>query len=150
MSPRDKPTKTRKGRKPDSTDEAVTPPHPAAKAAAGYPILSLRHCVSGFGVDDLTDKQRSEFLLKWAKRSNLTWTDLRTHSKHGLGSEKIPLRKIKPACPEILQDAEDVLVFRHEGNLPFAGVRADDVFYVVWIESSYNDLYEHDGGKNFR
>lgn len=91
----------------------------------------------------MTPNQRSEFLLKWYRRSQISWTDLRTHQRHGLGSEKIPLAQIHPACPEFLEDEDHVIVFRHEGNLPFAGIRASDVFYVIWIEAEYGKLYDH-------
>lgn len=90
----------------------------------------------------MTPNQRSEFLIKWAKRSTLTWNDLATQDRHGLGYEKIPRSQIKPALPEMLQE-DKVTVFRHEGNHPFAGFRAGDVFYVLWIEVNYGDLYDH-------
>lgn len=105
-------------------------------------MLSLRCLQGGFGVEEMTPNQRSEFLVKWAKRSGLTWDELAKHDRHGLGYEKLPMTEIKPRVPEKYQQ-EKFVVFRHEGNLPFVGFRAGDVFYVLWIETKYGDLYDH-------
>jgi len=91
----------------------------------------------------MTKDQKAAFLDKWWKRSQHTWNELRKHHRHGLGSEKLPLKQIRPQAPQFLEDEDHVLVFRHEGNLPFAGIRAQDTFYVVWIETRYGDLYDH-------
>lgn len=119
-------------------------PRPVATIAqgAGYPLLCLRHCQSGWGIEQLSAEQCREFLVKWEKRAKLTWTELVQHSRHGLGSEQLPKRVFKTAVPEHLEQ-DRYTVFRHEGNLPFVGFRAGDVFHVLWFESRYNDLYDH-------
>ncbi|PND52554.1 MULTISPECIES: hypothetical protein [Rhodococcus] len=90
----------------------------------------------------MSEQQCRSFLVKWEKRAKLTWTELQSHDKHGLGTEKLPSRIIKPSPPEEL--AQDrYTVFRHDGNLPFVGFRAGDVFHVLWIETRYSDLYNH-------
>lgn len=42
----------------------------------GYLLLSFRHLQPRFGVDEMTEHQRSEFLRKWAKRCTYTWKEL--------------------------------------------------------------------------
>ena len=108
----------------------------------GYPMLSLRHLCRGFGVEEMTQNQRSEFLLKWAKRSAFTWRDLNLHRTHALGYEMLPSEQIKPCAPEALEQ-DRYMVFRHEGNYPFAGFKAGDTFYVLWVETQFGDLYDH-------
>lgn len=132
----------RKGRKPPSRTEAPNPADGGRAPETGYPLLCLRHLQSGWGFEDATSDQCQAFLVKWAKRASLTWTELTQHAKHGLGSEKLPKSKIKPSIPEHLE-TDNYLVFRHEGNLPFMGFRSGDVFHVLWVESRYNDLYQH-------
>lgn len=90
----------------------------------------------------MSDNQRSEFLIKWAKRSAFTWKDLTTHKKHGLGFEMLPKKQIKPSVPESLEQ-EKYMVFRHEGNLPFVGFKVGNVFNVLWIEVEYGKVYDH-------
>lgn len=86
---------------------------------------------------------RAEFLAKWYKRSVLSWKELAQHPKHGLGSELIPATAIIPRIPRQFKDVEKFRVYRHKGNLPFAGWKDGEVLYVIWIEKAYNELYVH-------
>ncbi len=113
-----------------------------SKQADGYPHLSLSKSQPGYGVEELTERQRSEFLLKWSKRSKCTWQELLSHPKHGLGFEQLPQHKLKRSAPEHLQ-AEKYMVFRHDGNLPLVGYKIGDVFYLLWAEARYGDVYDH-------
>ncbi|MBO9522131.1 MAG: hypothetical protein J7518_11390 [Nocardioidaceae bacterium] len=105
-------------------------------------LLSLRHMCSGFGVDELSERQRSQFLLKWAKRSSFTWKEIIQHPKHGLGYEMMPARQIHPTPPEHLQQ-DKYMVFRHDGNQPVVGFKVGDVFHALWFEADYGDVYDH-------
>lgn len=130
----------RRGQPPKATDQKVTArPLPVD---GGHLLLSFRHLRPGFGVEEMSERQRSEFLVKWTKRCTFTWADLARHRKHALGFEMLPRRKFKPNLPESLQE-DEYMVFRHEGNLPFAGFKVGDTFYVLWIETRYGDLYDH-------
>ena len=134
-------SKKRRGSKP-SRSSSATLVQPALKEQGGFPVLSLRHLQNGFGVEDMSPDQCKEFLVKWAKRSTFSWKELSNHGRHGLGSEKLPRSAFRPSVPEQL--AEDkYTVFRHKDNLPFAGIKAGDVFHVLWIECAYGDLYKH-------
>lgn len=96
---------------------------------SGHPVLCLRHVQSGWGVGELTDAQCREFLVKWEKRAKLTWKQLVQHPRHGLGSELLPSSKFNPSPPQELA-RDRYMVFRHEGNHPFAGFRTGDTFHV--------------------
>ncbi|KQB83569.1 hypothetical protein Cocul_01639 [Corynebacterium oculi] len=73
----------------------------------------------------------------------MTWMELSQHPRHGLGSESIPKKSIRPAVPEKFSDQDKFRVYRHLGNLPMAGVKMKNVYYVLWIEKEYGELYEH-------
>lgn len=135
--------KPRKGSKPHRSSAEPNPADDGRAPDLGYPLLCLRHLQPGWGFEEATAGQCQEFLKKWAKRATFKWVELVQHHRHGLGSEKIPRREIKPAIPEHLQAEDHYLVFRHEGNLPFVGFRSGDVFHVLWVEREYNDLYDH-------
>ncbi len=115
---------------------------PAVREAEGYPHLSLRYLQPNFGIEQLSERQRSEFLAKWAKRSTLTWKELATHDRHGLGSDQLPRREIRPQIPEMFEE-DKFYVYRHDGNLPFVGTKIGDTLYVLWIEAKYGQLYKH-------
>jgi len=129
-----------KGNRP--TGSTATLPESAPKEAPGYPCLSLRHLQNGYGVEELSPTQQAAFLVKWAKRSVFTWTELSTHPKHGLGSEQLPSHQIKRIPPEKLAQNK-YMVLRHEGNHAFVGYKISDTFYVLWIEANYGDVYDH-------
>lgn len=129
------------GSKPSNSGQKAPEP-PVVSDAGGYPHLCFRHLQPRFGIEELSEKQRSEFLLKWAKRSQFTWKEINTQAKHGLGFEMLPKRNFRPSIPERFEQ-DKYHVFRHEGNLPFAGIKVGDAFYVLWIEKKYGELYEH-------
>lgn len=131
----------RNGSKP-SNEGQETAVLPVVSDADGYPYLCLRHLQPRFGIEELSERQRSEFLLKWAKRSQITWEAINTHSKHGLGFEMLPSAQFRPSVPEQFEQKK-YHVFRHDGNLPFAGIKVGNAFYVLWIEKKYGELYKH-------
>ena len=108
----------------------------------GYPLLSLRYLQPRFGTQALSSDQCRSFLEKWAKRSMFTWLELSRQGRHGLGYEMLPHSQIHPRPPEFLR-RDEYMIFRHEGNHPFAGIKIGDVFFVLWIEARYGDLYAH-------
>ena len=131
----------RKGTVPQHVSKP-TPPPVVSNGEHGFPVLCLRHLQGGWELTSLTPKQCQEFLAKWHKRAQLSWLELHQHPKHGLGSELLDRSMFKPRVPEWLE-RDRYMVFRHEGNLPFAGFRTGDIFHVLWIEARYNDLCNH-------
>lgn len=129
-----------KGAKPQPN--SATLPTRDARETPGYPLLSLCNALSGYGIAELSERQRSEFLLKWSKRSKFTWQELVLHDKHGLGYEHLPQKKIKRKAPEHLC-LDKYMVFRHDGNHSFVGYRIGDVFFMLWAEANYGDVYDH-------
>ena len=130
----------RRGQPPKATDQELSVPK--VPEDDGHLLLSFRHIQPRFGVDEMSERQRSEFLIKWAKRCGFTWTELGLHTKHGLGYEMLPRSQFKPTPPEALTE-DKYMLFRHDANLPFAGFKAGDTFYFLWIETRYGDLYDH-------
>lgn len=70
----------------------------------GHLLLSFRHIQPRFGVEEMAERQRSEFLVKWAKRCGFTWLELQQHRKHNLGFEMLPRAQFKPQVPESLEE----------------------------------------------
>lgn len=130
----------RRGNPPKATNREV--PIRSVPEDDGHLLLSFRHVQPRFGVEEMSERQRSQFMIKWAKRCGFTWKDLQQHPKHALGFEMLPRPQFKPNPPESLEE-DSYMVFRHEGNLPFAGFKAGDTFYVLWIETKFGDLYDH-------
>jgi hypothetical protein len=88
--------------------------------------------------------------------SGKDWQDGYGAGKHTrIGSESLEISKFNksPAISRLKEEGhEKLLVFRYFGNLPMVGLRKEDVFYVLFLESKYDDLYIHDSkrSRNFR
>ncbi|MEY8565224.1 hypothetical protein AALF15_01455 [Corynebacteriaceae bacterium 7-707] len=108
-----------------------------------YPVLSFRFLQRGWGFDELTNEQCRHFLCKWGERSKKTWRELSQHQRHALGSELLPKNAIRARVPERFTEEKKFLIFRHQGNLPMGGVRVKNIYYVLWIEKKFGELYDH-------
>ena len=137
----------RRGNPPKDRKDVTPSPRPST---SGHPKVGWKLTVSGWGSDEMPAEQAKSFLQKWQKRGAMTWDQILMAGRHGLGSETIPVDAIIPAVPTWLKESGDsLLAFRHHGLLPVVGIRVDDVFEVIWVETKFNTLYSHDG-KNRR
>lgn len=89
-----------------------------------------------------------DFIFRLQKLGELGWTIIDKSDKHGFGYEKVPISKLKPKkFPKIVtDDVKELTVFRANGNnLPFLGIRmpSSDVFQVIFIETNFGDVYDH-------
>lgn len=139
----------RRGARPSVVKQsALAPELTAGKAkisAREHVAISFRFLQKGWGFDELSEEKLRSFITKWERRSQFTWKELATHPRHGLGKEKIPQRAIKPAIPLPFTDVSQFDVYRHHGNLPVVGCKIENVYYPIWIEAHYGDLYNHSG-----
>lgn len=134
-----------RGRAPvrNANAQPLAPPAPAPDYDRQTPKFCMRHLQPGFGVSDLDEAGRAAFAVALERRSRMTWSEITLAPRHGLGIEWMPASRIKPTIPTAFQDADRFLVMRYHGKLPLAGVRAGDVFHIVWIERRFGDLYPH-------
>lgn len=107
------------------------------------PKFCLHHLRSGFDVHALTDQRKAAFAKTLQKLSASTWRQLLAAPRHGQGFELIPVGQIKATLPPQFDGQTKVMVFRYDGRLPMAGVRANDIYHVLWIEPEFNLLYNH-------
>lgn len=87
-----------------------------------------------------------KLLSRLTKLSQIEWRTVRTSGKHGFGTEKIRLDQIRyKDHPSIItKDMDSLVVFRASGdNRAMAGVCIGPVFYVIYLEPEFNDLYCH-------
>jgi hypothetical protein len=129
------------------------PPRPAGKVPEApvqvnydeeTPKFCLRYLRPHFDVHALTDQRKAAFAKTLQKLSALTWKQLLAAPRHGQGFELLPVSQIKPTLPPQFDGQAKVMVFRYDGRLPMAGIRANDIYHVLWIEPEFNQLYDHD------
>jgi hypothetical protein len=119
-------------------------PDPPTDHSAGYPKFCLRFLQRGFDVYNLSKEQRADFALTLQQRSTLTWAQLQQARRHEQGFEVLDRAQFRGTVPAVFEDQPRFLVFRYSNRLPMAGVRSADTFHLIWIESEYGELYEHD------
>lgn len=111
-----------------------------------YPVFCFKY-LQDASIKDCTDAGIFyNFLDRLKKLSALGWKEIRISKRHSFGTEKIPIKQIKPKnLPTfITPDVSHLTVFRANGNnLPFLGIQNDIIFHVIFIETKFGDIYDH-------
>jgi len=108
------------------------------------PIFSLEKVVpSVYCFSALNKEHKLAFAESIFKRRTLTWRELKSLDKHGLGYEKIARGSIRTGIPAtIATDLENFLAFRYHTKSPMVGYRDKQVFYILWFDHDFS-VYNH-------
>lgn len=108
------------------------------------PIFSLEHLQRSHCVSAIADRsERGLFMDALLTLSRLSWSQINSAPRHGLGSERMPADQIKAKIPSCVTADVNLLVFRWKGKLPFVGFRDGRILNILWIEQNFGDLYDH-------
>ena len=111
-----------------------------------HPLFSFKY-LQKQSVENCTDvKFFQSFIFRLKKLSELGWSEIRKSDRHSFGMEKIPYYKIKPKpqLPDFITPDVEFCVFRATGsNLPFLGIQEGKIFYIIFIETNFGDIYDH-------
>lgn len=102
-------------------------------------VVDCKYCLSKLDKND-----KAAFASSIFKRKNLSWSDLKSIDRHGLGFEKIPKERIKgSSLPRFITEDVDILIsFRYSGKKAMVGYRKNDIFFVLWFDHDFS-LYPH-------
>lgn len=111
-----------------------------------YPVFCFRY-LQKYSYNECGDVSFFiNFLERLKKLGELGWQEISKSHKHSYGIEKIPIRQLRVSSfPSIVtDDVNELTVFRATGNnLPFLGIRLEDKFQVIFIETRFGDIYPH-------
>lgn len=108
------------------------------------PIFSLEHLQKSHCVSVIADRSdRGLFMDALYTLSRMSWSQINSAPRHGLGTERMPCTQIKAKIPPCVTEDVNLLVFRWKGKLPFVGFRDGRVLHILWIEQNFGDLYNH-------
>ena len=117
---------------PPLIDYNSHPPH------FSFEYMDRNLCISNCDRDE-----RARFAKKLHELSQLTWRQITLADRHGNGSEKIRRSSLKPAIPGHVTDDVDFIALRFCGKKPMVGYRRERVFYVIWFDVNWGDIYDH-------
>lgn len=108
------------------------------------PIFSLERLQGGdYCLQSLVQEGKAAFAEAIFKRRSLSWSDVITSDRHGLGCEKIARTAIKAPIPKfITPEVDHFLALRFHGKKPMVGFRKKDIFYVLWFDHNFS-VYPH-------
>lgn len=110
-----------------------------------YPIFCFKY-LQNTSLKECESEVYKNFVERIRKLSDLGWKEIDKSARHSFGTEKIPISMIKPQLPSfVTPEVESLVCFRYTGNnLPFLGLRFNNVFHVIYIESKFGDIYDHE------
>jgi hypothetical protein len=108
------------------------------------PIFSFEKMVAdtGYSVtccqgDDQAALSRQLFTL-----SRLTWRDIKSAPRHGLGTEKMARNSIKAPLPAAVTEDVTFLVMRFNGKKAMIGYRDGRTFHILLLDQDFS-AYNH-------
>lgn len=116
-----------------------------AFASVDYPLFGFKY-LQEHSIKKCKDgKFFFDFLLRLKSLSELGWKTIDISGRHQYGMEKISREEIKPSIPAVVTKEVPLFVFRAKGNnLPFVGIRQGKIFQVIFIETEFGDIYDHE------
>jgi hypothetical protein len=108
------------------------------------PIFSFEYMRdrSGYSIGCCDDNERSALVKRLFLLSGKTWREIREAPRHGIGTEKIARKAIKPPLPASVTEDVTIVALRYNGRKPMIGYRADRVFHVLFVDHNFS-VYDH-------
>jgi hypothetical protein len=106
------------------------------------PIFSFLYLQDNYCISRCSKAQKVGFTDTMRALSKMTWHEIRSAPKHGLGSEKIERRIIRVSIPSNISDDVTFISIRFHANAPMVGFRKDNIFHIVWFDRDFT-VYDH-------
>lgn len=106
------------------------------------PLFSLRYINKDYSISKCTKDEKSALVDTLHQLSQLTWNQITSSPRHGLGYEKIDRSAISSSIPSHLKDDVNFIAFRFCGMAPMVGYRDGAIFYIIWLDRDFT-LYPH-------
>lgn len=104
-----------------------------------FPSISLRYTNPNYCLTKCDKDEQAAFANQIYSLTRMTWAQISTSPRHGLGYEKI--EQLKNLLPADAGDA-NAIAFRFSGKKAMVGFRQGGVLNVVWFDRDFT-LYDH-------
>ncbi len=133
----------RKARKQGST--SIREPEREPKRVLGTaPVFGLSEMASDYCITRCSKPIRAAFASELRRLSQLSWGQIHSTHRKGMGCEKIYLKQIrKQAVTNALtEDIDSLRVFRFGGNGRMGGYKKEDLFQTIFVDENF-EVYDH-------
>jgi hypothetical protein len=119
---------------------------PSIPDSQQYPVFCVRHMVRGadFSLEHRSDEEKAALIDKLRLLSQMTWAEIRSAPRHGLGPEKIDKKQITFTLPAIVTEEVSLLAIRFMGKAPMLGFRVGTTFHIIGLDPNFC-AYDHGG-----
>jgi hypothetical protein len=131
-----KPKQSLKGKNYEYSVPDKSPPI-QEKPVFSFHYLQDSHCISRCNSD-----QKLSFIEKMRALSKLTWNQIYSTHRYGLGSEHIPRNRILVSIPDCVAEDETIIALRFYKKAPMVGIRRSQIFHIIWFDKDFN-VYDH-------
>lgn len=97
------------------------------------PAFCLKFIKREFAIEGCDMEQRASFASMIGKLSQISWNQIYSAPRHGLGCEKIPQHELSGIPQHITPDVQ-LIAFRFWNNAPMVGYRSGRIFHIIWID----------------
>ncbi|MGA2677788.1 MAG: hypothetical protein ABSF37_00650 [Sedimentisphaerales bacterium] len=105
------------------------------------PLFDIRCDDNNHCLERCDGQVKKEFANTVHKLGQMTWQQIETSARTGLGYEKIPFEQIKANSNHYpISKDEKIKVFRLTDAHRLAGIRKDRTFVILWV-TQVHDLY---------
>mgnify|MGYP007066218799 CR=1 FL=1 len=96
-----------------------------------------------FHIDTCNEEQKASLALKLSKIGQLSWQELKTSQRHGLGYEAITKSSITGDSATNLSEDIKLIAFRFWTNAPMVGYRCSSgAFHILWLDRDFASNFE--------
>jgi hypothetical protein len=106
------------------------------------PIFSLVYLRKDYCLSACNKDEKAAFADTLHQLSQITWNEISSSSRHGLGYERISRNAIRSGIPNHVKEDVNFIAFRFFGKAPMVGYRDENIFHIVWIDRAFS-LYNH-------
>lgn len=117
-------------------------PTPDTIPKLDYPVFCLKYLQKDFCLDDCQNEDKISLIDQLQKLSQLTWIEIQSSHRHGLGSEKIKQNAIRIALPPFITPDITLIALRFNGKKAMVGYRSNFVFHILYLDINFT-LYSH-------
>ncbi len=108
-----------------------------------HPIFCFKYLHKDYSLSGCGDSERLALINQVVALSQLTWQEIQLSPKHGMGSEKISIKSIKPKLPiNFTGDVDHLIALRFDGKKPMVGHRNKCVFHIFYLDTKFS-VYNH-------